>query len=218
MKSLQVFAIILFFLLNNDVLGQGTPIPEIETIKVDTAEPSKPILFEQPKAPWRSKLLYGGNIFGGFWGQLYLDASPTIAYELNEKGLVGGIALRINYLGRQQIQGQSYGSSSLAVGPQLYLRQKVFNSFFAHAEYELINAGEDRFFDYIPNSTLATNRRWGGATYVGLGFYRGMQKQQSGAYISVLYNLSGGTRGFIDPQGFFGNIPIVIRFGALFKR
>ncbi|MGK0137199.1 MAG: hypothetical protein ACI9DJ_000643, partial [Algoriphagus sp.] len=51
----------------------------------------KTIFFEQPKSDFREKLHYGGNLWLGFFGAFYVDASPMIGYEITDAGTVAGI-------------------------------------------------------------------------------------------------------------------------------
>lgn len=171
------------------------------------------IALEGKKAPpeWFDKVHYGGNIWGGFFGAFYVDVAPMAGYEVTNAGTIAGVGATFVY------QGQWQGNNnSLAVGPRLFVRQPLFRSFFAHLEYELVNANEDQFYSFFDpqDPTFVPQRKWEGSPLIGLGFYQGRNQQQGGSFISVMYNLGSPNRGFISPQGIGGNnSPIVLRLG-----
>lgn len=169
----------------------------------------EPIMLGEAQPEWKEKLHYGGNIWAGFFGSFYLDASPMIGYDITKKGTVAGLGASLIY------QGQWKGDGVFAGGPRLFVRQAIWRSFFAHAEYEMINAESDDF--YGSNAINDNSRKWGGSPLVGAGLYQGGQGQQKGSFISVMYNLGYPDNGFISPQGLGGNqSPIVLRFGFFF--
>lgn len=171
-----------------------------------------PIFFEQPKPAWKDKLRYGGNFWLGFFGAFYIDVSPMVGYEVTEKGTVVGLGANLIY------QGTFNGAGNFVYGPKLFVRQQLFKSIFAHAEYEMMNAYTHQFYSYIPNPTNPYpdgKKKWEGSPLIGAGFYQGRGGQR-GSYLALMYNLGYPNRGFISPQGLGGNnSPIVIRFGFL---
>lgn len=175
-------------------------------------EQEKPAFFEQPKPAWKDKLRYGGNFWLGFFGAFYIDISPMVGYEVSDKGTVVGLGANLIY------QGGFNGGGNFVYGPKLFVRQPLFKSIFAHAEYEMINANAKQFYSYIPDSTnplAGEKKKWEGAPLIGAGIYTGRQGQRGG-YLAVMYNLGYPNRGFISPQGLFvSNSPIVIRYGIL---
>jgi len=172
-------------------------------------EKEQPAFFEQPKPAWKDKLRYGGNIWVGFFGAFYLDVSPMIGYELNEKGTVAGIGA--NFLYQGTFRG---GNGNFVYGPKIFVRQQLFKMIFAHAEYEFMNAYSSQFYSFNPNTPVTEiKKKWEGSPLIGLGFYQGRGGKR-GSYISLMYNLGYPNRGFISPQGLGGNnSPIVVRFG-----
>lgn len=176
-------------------------------------EKEKPAFFEQPKPAWKDKLRYGGNFWLGFWGAFYIDVSPMVGYEVSNKGTVVGLGANLIY------QGVFNGSGSFVYGPKLFVRQPIFRSIFAQAEYEMMNAYTHQFYSYIPDPTNPFpdgKKKWEGSPLIGAGFYQGRQGQRGG-YLALMYNLGYPNKGFISPQGLGGNnSPIVIRYGFLF--
>jgi hypothetical protein len=173
-------------------------------------EKEKPAFFEQPKPAWKDKLRYGGNFWLGFWGAFYIDVSPMVGYEVTNKGTIVGLGANLIY------QGVFNGGGDFIYGPKLFVRQPVFRSIFAQAEYEMMNAYSNQFYSfnaYTPVTDI--KKKWEGSPLIGAGFYQGRQGQR-GSYLALMYNLGYPNRGFISPQGLGGNnSPIVIRFGIL---
>lgn len=183
----------------------------------DEEEEQEPeFTFEKPKSAFSQRLHYGGNIWLGFFGAFYIDASPMAGVEVTEAGTIVGLGATFIY------QGGFNQGGTVAAGPRLFVRQPVWRTVFAHAEYELVNATADRFYDYSTDVNRAPGenigRKWGGSPLVGLGFYQNRSRQQKGSFISVMYNLGYSYgKGFVSPQGLGGNnSPLVLRFGYFF--
>lgn len=199
MKRIGLSLLLLFPLIT---LGQITTPPPEE-------EPEKTYTFEKPKSPFSQKLHYGGNFWLGFFGSFYIDASPMAGYEITNAGTVAGLGASFIYQGAWQAEG------AVAAGPRLFVRQPIWRTIFAHAEYELMNAPSYQFYSFQETDG---RRKWGGSPLVGLGFYQNRQQAQKGSFISVMYNFGYNTgNGFISPQGLGGNdSPLVLRFGYFF--
>jgi hypothetical protein len=174
----------------------------------------KTIFFEQPKSDFREKLHYGGNLWLGFFGAFYVDASPMIGYEITDAGTVAGIGATFIYQGGFNSGGVAMG------GPRIFIRQPIWRSIFAHAEYEFMNAPVNQFYSFDTNNQIGgvIGRKWEGSPLIGGGFYQGRTRQQKGSFISAMYNLGFAfNKGFVSPQGLGGNnSPIVVRFGFFF--
>lgn len=199
----------LFILLCSvQVFAQEMPIPEED----------KPIYFEQPKSNFKENLHYGGNVWLGFFGTFYADLSPMAGYELNEMGTVAGLGATFIYQGSYYSDGKGVAMA----GPRIFVRQPIWRSIFAHAEYEIINAPISQFYSFDPDNVVSGleeyPRKWEGSPLVGLGFYQGGNRQQSGSFISVMYNLGHAYgKGFVSPQGLGGSdSPLVLRLGFFF--
>ena len=173
------------------------------------------VFFEKPKPEWKEKLRYGGTFWLGFFGAFYIDASPMIGYELNDKGTVAGIGVNFIFQGTFN-RNSAANTNNTIFGPKIFIRQQVFKRFFAHAEYEFINAYADQFYSYNLNTTDPSKRFWGSSPLIGAGFYQGGDGRR-GSFISLMYNLGYPNRGFISPQSLLGNqTPITLRYGFLF--
>jgi len=173
------------------------------------------VFFEKPKPEWKEKLRYGGTFWLGFFGAFYIDASPMIGYEINDKGTVAGIGANFIFQGTFN-RNSAANTNNTIFGPKIFIRQQVFKRFFAHAEYEFINAYADQFYSYNLNTTDPSKRVWGSSPLIGAGFYQGGDGRR-GSFISLMYNLGYPNRGFISPQSLLGNqTPITLRYGFLF--
>ena len=203
-KMQQSLISTLLILVSLASFAQETPIEPEE----------KPIFFEQPKSDFKERLHYGGNLWLGFFGAFYVDASPMVGYEITNAGTVAGVGASFIYQG-------SFNAGGVAMaGPRIFIRQPIWRSIFAHAEYELMNAPVNQFYSFDTNNQVGGEfgRKWEGSPLIGAGFYQGRTRQQKGSFISAMYNLGYAyNKGFISPQGLGGNdSPIVIRFGFFF--
>ncbi|MGR3811516.1 hypothetical protein [Jiulongibacter sp. NS-SX5] len=193
---------ILLVLSSISALGQESPQPEEE-----------PVYFEQPKSEFKERLHYGGNVWLGFFGAFYADVSPMVGYEITDIGTTAGIGATFIY------QGAFNSGGTAMAGPRLFIRQPIWRSIFAHAEYEIMNAPENQFYSYNQDRQgIDVGRKWEGSPLVGLGFYQGRTRKQGGSFISIMYNVGYSyDRGFISPQGLGGNnSPFLLRFGFFF--
>lgn len=176
------------------------------------------VFFEKPKPEWKEKLRYGGTFWLGFFGAFYIDASPMVGYELNDKGTVAGVGANFIFQGTFN-RNSATNTNNTIFGPKIFIRQQVFKRFFAHAEYEFIRADAYQFYSYIDNPidpSAAFKKVWGSSPLIGAGFYQGGDGRR-GSFISLMYNLGYPNRGFISPQSLLGNAtPITLRYGFLF--
>jgi hypothetical protein len=204
MHKISFLKTIFFLLLIQTAFSQVIPPAE----PIEEEEEEKPVLFEKPKAAWKSNLHYGGNLWLGFFGSFYIDASPMLGYDVTGKGTILGAGASFIF------QGQYKSTGALAYGGRLFLRQAVWRSVFAQTEYEFMNADKTQFYNSKPGEA---KRQWGGSPLIGLGLYRGSGRQQKGSFISVMYNLGAPNKGFISPQTIGGSsVPIVLRVGYFF--
>jgi hypothetical protein len=180
-----------------------------------TTDKPTEVFFEKPKPEWKEKLRYGGNFWLGFFGAFYIDLSPMVGYELNEKGTVAGVGANFIFQGTFN-RNTANNTNNTVFGPKIFVRQQVFKRFFAHAEYEFMNARADQFYSYIDTSQDPAKKRWGASPLIGAGFYQGGDGRR-GSFISLMYNLGFPNKGFISPQSLLGSqTPITLRYGFLF--
>lgn len=202
MYRLTLFLLLISFSTFSQIIPNGEPIPD------DEEEPQ--VELKKQKPAWTENLQYGGNVWLGFWGDLYVEATPMVGMKLNDKGTVAGIGATISYNGSNKIYG-----GGMSFGPRAFVRQKIWNTVFAHAEYELINSSPYNFYDYeIPQSgiDLDPKNKWGSSAYVGGGFYQGIKGGQGGAFISLLYNLLPNS-GYVNPQAITRDGRLILRVG-----
>ncbi len=205
------FVFLLIVWAGMSLKAAGQTQPTVETIREGEEEPKpeekeKPVFFEQPRPAWKDKLHYGGNIWLGFFGSFYLDASPMAGYEVTNKGTIAGLGASFISQGRD-----------FMAGPRFFVRQTIWRPVFVHAEYELMNAPSYYFYDYIEQPVGSPIvRKWGGSPLVGLGVYTNFRESR-GSFLSVMYNLGYPNSGFISPQRLGStNSPLALRFGFFF--
>lgn len=173
------------------------------------------VYFEKPKPEWKQKLRYGGNLWLGFFGAFYVDVSPMLGYELNDKGTVAGIGATFIYQGTFN-RNSATNTSNVTFGPKVFVRQQVFKRFYAHAEYEFIRAYANQFYSFNEITGDPNKKVWGNSPLIGAGFYQGGDGSR-GSFITLMYNLGYPNRGYISPQSLLGSqTPITLRYGFLF--
>jgi hypothetical protein len=156
------------------------------------------------KPIWMEKLRYGGSIALQFWGQLYIDLSPMVGYELGNSGkTVVGLSPTANYIG-------TFKAGNYAAGGRVFIRQSLFRKIFAHAEFETINAPSAQFYQF---QATDPKRSWGQTPYIGLGLYQG-GKAHKGPFIMILANPLYPNKGYKSPYQFGGgDSPLTLRVG-----
>lgn len=187
------------------ILPKPERIPDDKEVVEKTKEPEKVV------PEWRERIRYGGNVWMGFWGSFYLDATPMVGYDITGKGTIAGLGASIIVNGKSSDVG-----GGLSIGPRFFVRQPIWKTVFAHAEYELMNSSKYNFWDtyYLPSTGRPLRgNKWGGAGLIGLGFYQNGYGTQSGAFISVLYNVNAPSSGFISQQRIDSEGRFVFRLG-----
>jgi hypothetical protein len=195
--------------------------PQVETIESDSlfqpyqrdlSDSSTRHVAPPEMTKWetaKSKLHYGGNAWASYFNGLFLDLSPTLGYDLNEKGTMLGLSLAIVSFGNSPKQEER-----LSIGPRVFVRQPIWKSIFAHGEIEAMHASKSQFND-APQLVTDFSKDWRVSPLVGLGFYQGGGGQQRGSFISVLYNLNNS--GYVSPYSLFGRGSLyVFRVGIIF--
>jgi hypothetical protein len=211
--------ILLFLSLNlsAQIIPPAEPIEE-ENPKEEQEE--KPVLFEEPKPAWRQRMHWGGNFWLGLYGSLYVDASPMIGFDVSEKNTVVGLGGSLIYNGQPRNSFNGDQSGSLSYGGRLFLRQGIWKSIFAQAEFEIMNSDKINFYPIDPKANdpgylAPTGKKLGGLPLIGAGFYQNRSWQQKGSFVSIMYSLGGQNFGYINPQSFnLNGSVLVMRLGV----
>lgn len=147
------------------------------------------------------KLKYGGS-FGAFFGQqTYIELSPKVGYEVNER-LVAGVGLNYIYFSIRDY-GQKFVTH--IYGPTVFAQYAIYSGLFAYGEYNAYNVAS-----YNPLPPYTPERLWIGSAPVGIGYYSG--GQMGGVYLAALYDLINNPA---SPY-YNGSLPILLRVGFLF--
>jgi hypothetical protein len=156
---------------------------------------------EDPGNFWKN-LQYGG-VFGMAFGTItFIEASPRVFYNLDEKNVlgIGGTFIYNNF------KTQNIDITSTVYGGQLFYSRILSQTFFAHSEFEMINITP---WSQINLPENARQREWVPGIYLGGGIRQSVGTN-SFIYIYGLYNLLYDNDLSIQPR------PWLIRAGFAF--
>ena len=127
------------------------------------------------EADFSQKLVPGGN-FGLFLGNpWFLDLSPSLGYQVNDRLVSGAGISYVAYgekVGKVNFRWERYGG-------MLFSRYRLFDSFFANAELEMLNVEDEE----IGKRVWIVNPLVGASYIMPFGTRGGLQ-------VSLLYNLN----------------------------
>jgi hypothetical protein len=141
-----------------------------------------------------SKLVPGGSLALNFGNPWYLDISPNLGIQINER-LVGGLGIIYNAYG-QTIYGIKYNSERY--GASAFARYRMFETFFANAEIDIVNVPDE--------NSLEGNKIWTVNPLLGASYIVPFGKR-GGLQASLLYNLNYSEN--LSPYPF----PLIWRIG-----
>lgn len=169
-----VFGLAIFFQLST-CLKQSLLMAQYVAGEEKTEIP-KQTSKENSKGFW-GRLVPGGNFGFLFGDQWYIDLSPSLGYQINDRFVAGAGAIYNAYGGK--VNGVDFRYERY--GGCLFARHQIYESLFANAEIELMNVPDER---KLPSSrTWIFNPLAGGSYIVPIGNRGGFQ-------ISLLYNLN----------------------------
>ena len=180
-KFLTVLAIIGFFTcaFSLECLAQRTIFPE-----------------ESP--PLKDRMYYGGNFSLQFGGVTFIDISPLAGAMITER-YSAGLGATYQYINFRFL---NTGGRSV-YGGRIFNRYNITQNFFAHGEFESLNA------EYYNFNQERLERAWIPGAFVGGGYFS-PAGERGGFNIMVLYNL------MYDNLRSPYNEPYVIRVGFVF--
>lgn len=147
--------------------------------------------------------------FGAFGGYI----SPTFGYRVTENfNAAAGPLYMFTSFGNRATGGSGRVTASIW-GGRIWAQHRIFRTFFAHGEYEVMNAipllvGANGSRSYIVNPDGSFARRTIGNPLLGVAFVQ--QGDRMGSSVTILYNLNyqENATPYIP---FLFNLPIVFR-------
>lgn len=161
------------------------------TEKVDKKKSGTDDYFDD-KGNFASRLWYGlhlGNI-GGVNSTFNINLTPMVGYKITDD-VAAGVALKFNYFYGGQLFLQSRGINgvrkweAIDLGPTIFARGKLFQTFFVHSEYEF---GTFQEAVGVDGDKIVSERSNENFLYVGAGYNgaRGGLGYEIGLYYNVL--------------------------------
>jgi hypothetical protein len=193
----QIFLFSMLSLFSAKAWGQYVPEnnSKSDTLKVQASSKSNQEEGESSSGFDWGRVRSGGNLALNFGNPFFIDISPSVGYMVNEKLMLG---LGVTYMA----MGSS-GADYSFYGGRLFGRQQIFESFFANAELEFLNA------PFLNSNSNSEQRKWLvnpllGASYV-LPF-----GERGGIQASLLYSLN-----YQEGYSPYGS-PYIWRIGVFF--
>lgn len=151
------------------------------------------------------KLVFGGNLGGGYANGWNLNISPTVGYKITDRTVTG---LGLTYI-YSDFQNPYYQNRTVykVTGGRVFGQQLLFRNLYAHAEYEYltydltVRSNDGRIISEFENQAPGLLLGGGHSTSFGYGL---------GFTIEVLYNVL--YREGITPY----SSPLRIRGGLMF--
>lgn len=134
----------------------------------------------------KNKLYTGGNLGVQFGTYTVIDISPIIGYYLTEK-FAAGLGIIYQYYGYRDKYYPSLNFNTNIYGTKFFLRYNIFQSIFAHAEYEALSLETEYFDPY--NYRHNTPRFIVHSMLIG-GGYRQPIGEYSSINLMLLYNIN----------------------------
>lgn len=145
-------------------------------------ETSKEPKDEKPKVPFGKRLVFGGGGGLQFGDVTMIDLSPMVGYRFTDRFIAGpGVVY-------QYMNFRNFGSYH-TYGGSLFGRAMVYNNFFGHAEYELVNMPRISYNAAQSAYFLEDGKRMNINSFLIGGGYRFMLGERSSLDALVLINL-----------------------------
>jgi hypothetical protein len=165
------------------IIKKDTTVVKKKDTKQDASNQDKDVKIPFPR-------IFGGNFSLWFGNSTLLDISPLAAYKITEKAHIG-IGGTYRYYNDPYISTSVYGGRA-------FFRYMLFESIYAHVEYESLSV------EYPQNGKLT--RDFVSAALLG-ATYRSMISEHFYSTMSVFYNTN-----YVQKISPYAN-PLVIRIG-----
>jgi len=141
---------------------------------------------EPEELSFKDRLYFGGNFSFNLGNRFtFIDVSPLAGYMINDDFSVG-VGTTYLYLSREFLtipSGNRFTVSNSVYGGRTFLRHRVFDNFFAHAEFETLNTEFPSF-----DGSQGTVREWVPGLFIGGGVFQPVFGR-GGVNLTVLLNL-----------------------------
>lgn len=135
---------------------------------------------------FKDRLYFGGNFSFNLGTRFtFIDVSPLAGYMINDDFSVG-VGTTYLYLSREFLSlpsGNRFTIKNSVYGGRTFLRHSIFDSFFAHAEFESLNTEIPTF-----DGAGGTTREWVPGLLIGGGTFQPVFGR-GGVNVTVLLNL-----------------------------
>jgi hypothetical protein len=133
-----------------------------------------------PKAPFKDRLFFGGNLGLNFGSLTYINISPTIGYRVTEQ-LGVGLGPAYSYFSDNRDKNYKYTTNTY--GGRLFGQYQLLENLLLYSEYEMINVE-------VPNLLFTKLIRENiSSLFVGGGYTQPFGNGNSGVTLMLLYNV-----------------------------
>ena len=130
---------------------------------------------------FKSRLFFGGGFGLQFGSVTLIELSPLVGYKVTPKFGIG-LSPTYKYYHYNDYYGPSNDLSTNVYGGSIFARYSIFESVFAHVEYESL-------FYNTSTPAYPTLREQFNSFFVGGGYMQNFS-MNSGMYLMVLWNLN----------------------------
>lgn len=172
MKRIKLTLLLLLTLTISMLQAQETPLPS------PTPAPPRPA--SPPSQPFRDRLFFGGNLGLNFGSLTFINVSPVIGYRITDD-LGAGLGPSYSYY--RDNRDRNFTFETHTYGGRVFAQHRVFESFLAYAEYEMLNME-------VPNLLFTELVRENiSSLLLGGGYGMPIGGGGSAAFIMVLFNV-----------------------------
>jgi len=143
---------------------------------------------DEPSTPIKDRFFFGGSLGLQFGSYTYIDVSPLVGYKVTEK-LHVGLGFTYIYLDAEaQFSNSSIKRYSTSdYGGRIFGRYYIYQNFFAHTEFEVLNIGYPVY--YPVSDKIEIFRETVTSWFVGGGYNQAIG-ENAALQLMILWNLT----------------------------